>query len=136
STSPSSRASACSCCSKILPRTRACESSSAVRSRRALCRIRVAIRRIVDQCLEGVAARGEMDLIADLALPVPATIICEMLGVPVEDRDRFTVWTAEATFGLASPIMPPEVIQQARAAGESLAAYFEELIERRRAHLT
>ena len=31
---------------------------------------------------------GQMDVIADLALPVPATLICEMLGVPVADRDR------------------------------------------------
>jgi cytochrome P450 len=103
---------------------------------RALSDLRETIQRIVDHCLERVAGQGEMDVIADLALPVPATVICEMLGVPVEDRDRFTVWTAEATFGLAAPILPPEVIQRARAAAEALAAYFEELIERRRAHLT
>ncbi len=48
------------------------------------------------------------------------------------DRDRFTVWTAEATFGLAAAILPPEVIAQARAAGMALAGYFEELIEKRR----
>jgi cytochrome P450 len=103
---------------------------------RALSELREPIRRIVDECLDRVARRGEMDVIADLALPVPSTVICEMLGVPVEDRDRFTVWTAEATFGLAAPILPPEVIQRARAAGEALVAYFEPLIERRRSHLT
>src|SRR5213593_3133516 len=103
---------------------------------RAIAALRPQIQRIVDACLARVAARGALDVIADLALPVPATMICEMLGVPVEDRDRFTVWTAEATFGLAAPIMPPEVIQKARAAGEALAAYFAQLIERRRAHLT
>src|SRR5207247_1488487 len=103
---------------------------------RALSDLRETMQRIVDHCLDRVAGQGEMDVIADLALPVPATVICEMLGVPVENRDRFTVWTAEATFGLAAPILPPEVIQQARAAGEALAAYFEELIEGRRAHLT
>jgi cytochrome P450 len=103
---------------------------------RALSELRDAIQRVVDECLDRVAARGEMDVIADLALPVPATIICEMLGVPSADRDRFTVWTAQATFGLAAAILPPEVIRQAREAGKSLAAYFEELIERRRATLT
>ena len=51
--------------------------------------------------------RGELDLIADLALPVPATVICEMLGVPAADRDRFTRWTAEATHGLAAGSAPP-----------------------------
>jgi hypothetical protein len=77
-----------------------------------------------------------MDVIADLALPVPATMICTMLGVPAVDRDRFTVWTAEATFGLAPAILPPEVIAKARAAGMALAGYFEELIEKRRGTLT
>ncbi len=103
---------------------------------RALAELRDAIQRIVDECLDRVAARGEMDVIADLALPVPATVICEMLGVPSGDRDRFTVWTAEATFGLAAAILPPDVIERARAAGKSLAAYFDELIELRRATLT
>jgi cytochrome P450 len=103
---------------------------------RALSQLRETIQRIVDDCLERVAGQESMDVIADLALPVPATVICEMLGVPVEDRDRFTVWTAEATFGLAAAILPPEVIRQARSAGEALARYFEELIDRRRSHLT
>jgi cytochrome P450 len=103
---------------------------------RALSQLRDVIQRIVDECLDRVEARGEMDVIADLALPVPATMICEMLGVPSADRDRFTVWTAQATFALAAAILPPEVIQQARGAGKNLAAYFEELIETRRTTLT
>src|SRR5438552_15509003 len=77
-----------------------------------------------------------MDMIADLALPVPSTVICEMLGVPVADRERFTVWTAQATFGLAAPLLPPEVIEMARAAGMSLGAYFEDLIAAHRANLS
>src|SRR5262249_46027587 len=95
-----------------------------------------AIQRVVDECVDRVAPRGEMDVIADLALPVPATMICTMLGVPAADRDRFTVWTAEATYGLAAAILPSEVIDKARAAGMALAAYFAELIERRRGTLT
>src|SRR5205823_2490377 len=63
---------------------------------RAIAALRGNVQRIVDECLDRVAPRGEMDVIADLALPVPATVICEMLGVPVGDRDRFTAWTAQA----------------------------------------
>jgi len=103
---------------------------------RAIAALRPGVQRIVDGCLDRVAARGEMDVIADLALPVPSTVICEMLGVPVADRDRFTVWTAQATFGLAAPLLPPEVIEVARAAGESLGGYFEELIAAHRANLS
>ena len=101
---------------------------------RAITSLRERIQYIVDECLDRIAARGEMDVIADLALPVPSTVICEMLGVPVADRDRFTVWTAQATFGLAAPLLPPEAIEQARAAGMCLARYFEELIAARRTH--
>jgi hypothetical protein len=101
---------------------------------RAIAALRVSVQRIVDECLDRVAGRGEMDVIADLALPVPSTVICEMLGVPVADRDRFTTWTAQATFGLAAPLLPPEVIEMARVAGMSLGAYFEELITAHRAN--
>jgi cytochrome P450 len=100
---------------------------------RALAAWREEIERVVDGCLDRVASRGEMDVIRDFALPVPSTIICGILGVPVEDRERFTVWTAQATLGLAAPIMPPEVVEQARAAGDALGDYFDRLIVERRA---
>ena len=103
---------------------------------RAINALRDGIQRIVDDCLDRVAGRGEMDVIADLALPVPSTVICEMLGVPVVDRDRFAVWTVQATHGLAAGTVAPEVIEQAVLAGMSLAGYFQELIEVRRGTLT
>jgi cytochrome P450 len=101
---------------------------------RAIGALRASVERVVDECLDRVAAQGTMDVIRDLALPVPSTIICEMMGVPVGDRDRFTVWTAQATFGLASPLLPPPIIEAARAAGTALADYFQGLIADRRAH--
>jgi cytochrome P450 len=103
---------------------------------RAVQSIRGDLRRIVDECLDRVQGKGGMDVIADLALPVPSTLICEMLGVPVADRERFTVWTAEATYGLAAAISPPEVVARARTAGEALAAYFDTLIAERRSKLS
>ncbi|MFP6660022.1 MAG: cytochrome P450 [Myxococcota bacterium] len=90
---------------------------------------------IVEDLLDRVADAGEMDVIADLALPVPATVICELLGVPVADRDRFTNWTADATHGLAAQFSPPEVLARAMAAGDALGAYFEDLIAERRRNL-
>src|SRR5947209_1499193 len=102
---------------------------------RAIAALRPQIQRIVDGCLDRVAERGAMDVIADLALPLPATVICEMLGVPVADRDRFTVWTSKATLGLASQFLPPETLAEVQAAGMSLATYFDELITARRRHL-
>ncbi len=103
---------------------------------RAVASWRDDIARVVDECLTRVAPRGRMDVIADLALPVPSTLICQMMGVPVADRPRFTEWTAKATFGLAADIAPREVLEEATTAGMSLAGYFQELIEARRANLT
>jgi hypothetical protein len=75
-----------------------------------------------------------MDLVADLALPVPATLICEMLGVPVADRDTFTEWTADATHGLAlrRGHASPELVARVEKARNGLAGYFNQLIAERR----
>jgi len=85
--------------------------------------------------VDAALAAGEADLIAGLALPVPSTLICEMLGVPVADRDRFTGWTADATHGLLGELATPEVQQRSAAGALSLAGYFNELIAERRGRL-
>jgi cytochrome P450 len=51
------------------------------------------IQALVDGFLDGVQAQGHMDVIADLAYPLPATVILEMLGIPVEDRDQLKRWS-------------------------------------------
>jgi cytochrome P450 len=51
------------------------------------------IQGLVDGFLDAVQARGRMDVIRDLAYPLPVTVIAEMLGVPAEDRDRFKHWS-------------------------------------------
>jgi cytochrome P450 len=92
------------------------------------------IEAVTDELLDRVAKRREMDLIADLALPVPSTLICEMLGVPVEDRDTFTEWTADATHGLAlrRGNAPRELVERVERARNGLAGYFNRLIAERR----
>ncbi len=102
---------------------------------RAVERLRARVEALVAQLLDRVADRGEMDVIADLALPVPSTVICEMMGVPLADRERFTDWTAAATHLLAAAMAAPEVVERGLAGAMSLAQYFAELIEERRKHL-
>lgn len=48
---------------------------------------------IVRNLLDRVAERGAMDLIDDLAFPLPITVIAELLGVPREDREQFRRWS-------------------------------------------
>ena len=91
-------------------------------------RIEEIARRQLDEALE----RGSIDVIRDLALPVPATMICEMMGVPAADREQFTRWTSESTHLLAALTSPPEVIERGLAASDALARYFEDLVAERR----
>lgn len=102
---------------------------------RAIEALRQRIEQLVEGLVDQIAEKGEADLIADLALPVPSTMICEMMGIPVADRDRFTDWTAAATHLLAAALVPQETLNRGVAAIGSLVSYFTELIEDRRRHL-
>jgi cytochrome P450 len=101
---------------------------------RAIESWRPRIQSITNELLDRVAKQGSMDLVADLALPVPATLICELLGIPARDQGRFTQWTADATHGLLTlrGLGDEEMQVRVAEAGGSLVAYFTDLIERRR----
>ena len=56
-------------------------------------RMRERVEALTEELLDAAVRRGRVDLIRDYALPVPTTIIAEMLGVPAGDRDRFHRWS-------------------------------------------
>jgi cytochrome P450 PksS len=56
--------------------------------------MRQRVQSLTHELLDAVAAKGRMDIIRDYALPLPTTIIAEMLGVPVRDRHKFHRWTS------------------------------------------
>jgi cytochrome P450 len=58
------------------------------------------IKRITNEMINEVIQVGKMDLITDLAYPLPVRIIAELLGLPTEDHDRFKRW-ADDLVGLA-----------------------------------
>ena len=64
---------------------------------RAVERMRPRIEAVVGELLDGLAGRGEIDLVSAFASPLPVAIIAEMLGIPVADRGRFRHWSNEAT---------------------------------------
>ncbi len=72
-------------------------------------RMRVRVQTLADELLDAVARRGEMDLINDYALPLPMTIITEILGVPTSDRHKFHKWS-KAVVSLSSPNVTMRVI--------------------------
>jgi cytochrome P450 len=77
---------------------------------RLIEQMRDRIQALTDELLDPVEGRGHMDLIRAYALPVPTTVIAEMLGVPVEDRHAFHRWSkalisaASSTWGMVNAI--------------------------------
>ena len=102
---------------------------------KALERLRPHIQQIVDGLLAKAEGRGQMDLIEEFAYPLPVRVICEMLGVPVEDHERFKQWGLDIARGLDAILLPPdsEVAKRSMAGRHALSAYFRELIAERRA---
>ena len=94
--------------------------------------LRPRIQQIVDELLDAVQGHGGMDVIRDLADPLPVIVIAEMLGVSVKDRDRFKRWSDEIAATLNGPFQPPEVLQQARRSVHELSDYFRAVITERR----
>lgn len=91
---------------------------------------------IADAALDRAAARGELDVVEDLAYPLPITVICELLGVPLDDEPRLRRWSTQLARSL-DPISAtatggrPDPGELVRANNE-LHDYFEQLVRRRR----
>ena len=94
--------------------------------------MRPRIQEIVDGIIDRVEARGRMDLIADFAFRLPVTVICDMLGIPAEDRELF--FTSSRTGGrLLDPVpLSRAEIEQHNASNLAAAEYFHRLFELRR----
>jgi cytochrome P450 len=98
---------------------------------RALAAIRPQVQSLVDAELDKVIPRGQMDLVEDLALLVPAASMCAMLGISFEDRKRLSTLVSHVTYLLAIKAFP-QLQETAMKAAEELAGYMFELIEQRR----
>lgn len=101
---------------------------------KALESLRPRIQQIVDGLLDQLETRGEMDLIEEFAYPIPVNVICEMMGVPVRDHERFKGWSLDIARGLDSIWLPPdsEIPRRSVAARHAISDYFRELIAQRR----
>jgi len=101
-------------------------------------RLRARVREIVDERLDAVEAGGDgrMDVVTELAYPLPVVIICELLGVPAEDHATFQSWSSELAASIdPDPLITPDQQVRIEAAGNAFLEYFTDLIERRRRSL-
>lgn len=81
--------------------------------------------------VDRLRSRGTMDLISELAYPLPARIICGLLGVPAEDHD-LVVSQAPAIARRLDPIINADIIRESDHAAEVLVEYLDGLIDSRR----
>jgi cytochrome P450 len=98
----------------------------------ALQRWQSVIERVVDDLLDAVAPRGRMDVIGDLAGPLPAIVIAELFGIPPEDREAFHGRSMAAARFFGTPVGDLE--EAARAANQATVdqeCYFLNLLEDR-----
>jgi hypothetical protein len=100
---------------------------------RSVERLRPRIQSLVDAHLDAAAEQGGMELIADLAYPLPVTVICELLGVPAADQNSFGPWSSDASRLLDDEI-DDETSQRGLIAVMQLLNYFNALFDERRAH--
>ncbi|MGH7859763.1 MAG: cytochrome P450, partial [Candidatus Binatia bacterium] len=102
-------------------------------TRRVIESMRPRVEAIVAATLDELAGEPSFDLMPTFAYSVPVTVICELLGVPVVDRDRFRAWAHDLTGRFEiQPLRTPEGEARGDAATEALIDYFEELIAERR----
>ena len=97
--------------------------------------LRPRIQQIVDDLVTRAEAAGGMDVIEEFAYPIPVNVICEMLGVPVADHERFRGWSLDIARGLDSIWLPPdsEIPRRSAASRHAISDYFRGLIAQRRA---
>jgi len=100
---------------------------------RSVEKLRPRVQALVDSLIDAVEPAGQMDLVPDFAFRVPVTVICQMLGAPVEDVPRITGWAA--TFARRSDEgeeLNPEMERLGDEAASNFMGYVRELIEARR----
>jgi cytochrome P450 len=97
--------------------------------------LRPRIEELVDELLASVSEQGSMEVIEDLAYPLPVQVISEMLGVPDEDHDTFKGWSRELARALDPDFASPmDVVERREKAAKSFIEYFRALIADRRHH--
>ncbi|MGH9186842.1 MAG: cytochrome P450 [Acidimicrobiales bacterium] len=88
---------------------------------------------LLDQAVEEAGAGRTFDLMPALAYPLPVVVICELMGVPLEDRDEFQGWSSDASRLLDGDI-DEDAAMRGLVAAMGLINYFNGLFEERRRH--
>jgi cytochrome P450 len=101
---------------------------------RRVAQLRPKVQELVDRMLDEVAPLGEMELIADLAFPLPFIVISDMLGMPEADQLQLREWS-HTMVKMLDPVLSPEEMRAAVLAAEHMFDHVAEVIAWKRDHL-
>lgn len=94
---------------------------------RTLNALRPRIQQIADKRFDDAETRGEMDVIRELAVPLPIQVISELVGFPPEDYEQLKKWSDD--FAAALTINPtPEQQDRSNQSREEMRGYFENVV--------
>ena len=99
---------------------------------RAVRALRPRVEKIADDLLDSLDGADSFDVIDAIAYPLPVAVICEMLGVPQEDRGPFREWSNDASLSI-EPLLDDRRVATSKDTLSKLRDYFSDLAERRRA---
>ena len=99
---------------------------------RTIERLAPRIETLVDELLDGLDRDGGGDFMAAFALPLPVTVIAELLGVPSGDRPAFRRWSADLIGASDATNQSEAGYDAALAAEASIAQYFRDMMTLRR----
>jgi cytochrome P450 len=92
-----------------------------------------AVRQYTLELIDGHRSKRSMDLLHDFARPLPGMVLAKLLGVPVEDRERFIGWgMAVAAFSISSGDNVRDVVDNALRAYREMGDYVEQFVEQRK----
>jgi len=92
------------------------------------------VQAMVDDALDAVVARGTgMDVIGDLAFPLPFRVISEMLGMPASEEEQLRDWAHTVTLSL-EPLLAMQHMEEILAASDHIIEHVLDAIEWKRAH--
>jgi cytochrome P450 len=94
--------------------------------------LRAHIRDITNRLLDEVQSGGRMDVIADLAEPLPCIVTAEMLGVPVEDYQQLKLWSQDFAEMLGNFQHNPDRVPRILKSVQEMVAYFRSAIAEQR----
>ena len=96
--------------------------------------LRPRIQQVVDEIIDRALDARSMEVIGDLAYPLPVTVISEMLGVPAGDQESIKGWSADIARSLDAIGLQvdPDIVDRGRSARRAIGDYFRQLLPERR----